>query len=113
MRGILINLLFVQTMLQHILNEKHGLKIAVIMNEFGDSADIEKTAVNFASSSLDGDEERPYEQMLELPNGCLCCSVKDDGVRAIENLIRMLNSLSLTFCFPTIIQVNLTLFCVF
>jgi len=29
-----------------------------------------------------------YEEWLELRNGCLCCSVKDNGIKAIENLMK-------------------------
>lgn len=56
-------------------------KIAIILNEFGDSVDIEKSLV-----VKDGDHE--YEEWLELNNGCLCCTVKDNGVQAIENLMK-------------------------
>lgn len=55
--------------MNYILNERHGKKIAVILNEFGDSADIEKSlTVNSEGSQV--------EEWLELANGCLCCSVK-------------------------------------
>ncbi|KAG9247786.1 CobW/HypB/UreG [Calycina marina] len=68
------------TLLNYILSEKHGKKIAVILNEFGDSADIEKSlAVNT------GGEE--VQEWLEVGNGCICCSVKDSGVNAIESLM--------------------------
>lgn len=56
-------------------------KIAIIVNEFGDSADIERSI-----SISDG--EKQYEEWLELDNGCLCCTVKDNGVSAIENLMK-------------------------
>lgn len=56
-------------------------KIAIIVNEFGDSADIERSI-----SVSDG--EKQYEEWLELDNGCLCCTVKDNGVSAIENLMK-------------------------
>ncbi|KAI9695487.1 MAG: hypothetical protein M1820_008589 [Bogoriella megaspora] len=68
------------TLLNYILNEKHGKKIAVILNEFGDSADIEKSL----TVSQDGQQ---VEEWLELANGCICCSVKDSGVAAIESLM--------------------------
>lgn len=55
-------------------------KLAVILNEFGDSSDIEK-----AVSIKDG--SRTYEEWLDLGNGCLCCTVKDNGVAAIERLV--------------------------
>lgn len=68
------------TLLNYVLSEQHGKKIAVIMNEFGDGDSIEK------SMSVGSEGER-YEEWLELRNGCLCCSVKDNGVKAIENLM--------------------------
>ncbi|KAK9361301.1 CobW/HypB/UreG, nucleotide-binding domain-containing protein [Lipomyces starkeyi] len=55
-------------------------KIAVIMNEFGDSVDIEK-------SLAVSDGTKHYTEWLELGNGCLCCSVKDNGVAALESLM--------------------------
>ncbi|KAK9313691.1 CobW/HypB/UreG, nucleotide-binding domain-containing protein [Lipomyces starkeyi] len=55
-------------------------KIAVIMNEFGDSVDIEK-------SLTVSDGTKHYTEWLELGNGCLCCSVKDNGVAALESLM--------------------------
>ncbi|KAL7313724.1 hypothetical protein PS15m_007430 [Mucor circinelloides] len=68
------------TLLNYILTEKHDKKIAVILNEFGESSDIEKSL----SVNQDGNL---YEEWLELRNGCLCCSTKDVGVKAIENLM--------------------------
>ncbi|KAI9692889.1 MAG: hypothetical protein M1822_004883 [Bathelium mastoideum] len=68
------------TLLNYILNERHGKKIAVILNEFGDSADIEKSL----TVSQNGEQ---VEEWLELANGCICCSVKDSGVAAIESLM--------------------------
>ncbi|RUP49067.1 hypothetical protein BC936DRAFT_143360 [Jimgerdemannia flammicorona] len=68
------------TLLNYILNEKHEKRIAVILNEFGESSDIEKALSVSDQGTL-------YEEWLELKNGCLCCSVKDNGVKAIENLM--------------------------
>ncbi|KAJ5907691.1 hypothetical protein N7495_000373 [Penicillium taxi] len=68
------------TLLNYILTEKHGKKIAVIMNEFGDSTDIEKPlTVN------EGGQE--VTEWMEVGNGCICCSVKDSGVMALESLM--------------------------
>ncbi|KAJ5993927.1 hypothetical protein N7451_009651 [Penicillium sp. IBT 35674x] len=68
------------TLLNYILTEKHGKKIAVIMNEFGDSSDIEKPlTVN------EGGQE--VTEWMEVGNGCICCSVKDSGVMALESLM--------------------------
>ncbi|KAJ7134518.1 CobW/HypB/UreG, nucleotide-binding domain-containing protein [Mycena epipterygia] len=71
------------TLLNRILTEQHGFRIAVIMNEFGDTADIEgQSSINVAS------EGATSEEVLELANGCLCCSIKDIGIAAIEKLMQ-------------------------
>ncbi|KAJ5666768.1 COBW domain-containing protein 1 [Penicillium macrosclerotiorum] len=68
------------TLLNYILKEKHGKKIAVIMNEFGDSSDIEKPlTVNQGGQEV--------TEWMEVGNGCICCSVKDTGVMALESLM--------------------------
>ncbi|KAK3379913.1 CobW/HypB/UreG, nucleotide-binding domain-containing protein [Lasiosphaeria ovina] len=68
------------TLLNYILTAQHGKKVAVIMNEFGDSLDIEKSlTVNKNGEAV--------EEWLEVGNGCICCSVKDTGVNAIESLM--------------------------
>ncbi|KAJ3830624.1 CobW domain-containing protein [Lentinula raphanica] len=66
------------TLLRRILTERHGYRIAVIMNEFGDTADIEAKSI-----TVDGESTT-----LELANGCLCCSIKDAGAAAIEKLMQ-------------------------
>ncbi|KAK7521331.1 CobW/HypB/UreG [Phyllosticta citriasiana] len=72
------------TLLNYILNERHGKKIAPnptdFWLEFGDSADIEKTL----TVSKEGSQ---VQEWLDLANGCLCCTVKDAGVTAIESLM--------------------------
>ncbi|XP_065069811.1 zinc-regulated GTPase metalloprotein activator 1-like isoform X1 [Rhopilema esculentum] len=68
------------TLLNYILTEQHNKRIAVILNEFGEGSALEQ-------SLTIGKEGDLYEEWLELRNGCLCCSVKDNGVKAIENLM--------------------------
>lgn len=72
------------TLVKRILTERHGYRIAVIMNEFGDTADIEAKAINVSSAE---DPTQQSEEFLELANGCLCCSIKDTGIAAIERLM--------------------------
>lgn len=67
----------------HLLQNKQNLKIAVIMNEFGDTLDIEKSITIHDKQSDDNTVE-----WLDLGNGCICCSVKDAGVKAIEDLVK-------------------------
>ncbi|KAH7039397.1 COBW domain-containing protein 6 [Linnemannia elongata] len=69
------------TLLDYILTEKHDFKVAVILNEFGDTGGIDQ-AMNVGMGG------EVVEEWLELKNGCLCCTVKDNGVLAIENLMK-------------------------
>jgi G3E family GTPase len=63
------------TLLNRILNERHGEKIAVIENEFGE------TGVDNEILVKDKDE-----QIVEMNNGCLCCTVRGDLVRILGDL---------------------------
>ena len=63
------------TLLNRILQEPHGLKIAVIENEFGpESIDNEILVQDNA------------EQIIEMNNGCICCTVRGDLVAALGTL---------------------------
>merc|ERR1712168_96453 len=69
------------TLLNYILTEEHQKRIAVIVNEFGEGSAMEQVMSIGEAGDL-------YEEWLELRNGCLCCSVKDNGVKAIELLMK-------------------------
>ncbi|XP_021101030.1 COBW domain-containing protein 2-like [Heterocephalus glaber] len=69
------------TLLNYILTEQHSRRIAVILNEFGEESAVEKSLAVSQGGEL-------YEEWLKLGNGCLCCSVKDSGLRALENLMQ-------------------------
>ncbi|MGG6496049.1 UNVERIFIED_CONTAM: GTP-binding protein, partial [Bacteroidetes bacterium 56_B9] len=69
------------TLLNYILTAKHSHKIAVILNEFGNTSDLETKPLTIN----EGDTQ--VSEWLDLANGCICCSVKDSGVNAIESLM--------------------------
>uniref|UniRef100_UPI003898D781 GTP-binding protein n=1 Tax=Cyanobium usitatum TaxID=2304190 RepID=UPI003898D781 len=64
------------TLLNRILTHEHGLKVAVIVNEFGEVG-IDNQLV------VDTDEE-----IFEMNNGCICCTVRGDLIRIIGNLMK-------------------------
>jgi G3E family GTPase len=64
------------TLLNRILTEHHGKKFAVIVNEFGEIGIDNDLVVN-------ADEE-----VFEMNNGCICCTVRGDLIRIIEGLMR-------------------------
>jgi G3E family GTPase len=64
------------TLLNRILSEPHGKKYAVIVNEFGEIG-IDNELVVGAD-----------EEVFEMNNGCICCTVRGDLIRIIEGLMR-------------------------
>ncbi|TCD64532.1 hypothetical protein EIP91_003999 [Steccherinum ochraceum] len=71
------------TLIKRILTERHGYRIAVIMNEFGDTADIESKTINVSNPEDPAGEGS--DEFLELANGCLCCSIKDSETTGLAD----------------------------
>jgi G3E family GTPase len=72
------------TLVNYILSEQHGYRCAVLLNEIADSADIEKALVREPEG---GQETSALADWVQLENGCICCSVKNDMVQALEGLL--------------------------
>ncbi|WP_108815585.1 cobalamin biosynthesis protein CobW [Loktanella sp. Alg231-35] len=69
------------TLIRHMLQNAQGKKIALIINEFGDlgvDGDILKGC---------GDEVCTEDDIVELSNGCICCTVADDFIPTMEALL--------------------------
>lgn len=69
------------TLIRHVLEHSQGRRLALVINEFGDvgvDADILRGC---------GVESCPDENIIELANGCICCTVADDFIPAIEALL--------------------------
>ena len=64
------------TLLNRILSEDHGKKYAVVINEFGELG-VDNDLV------VDADEE-----VFEMNNGCICCTVRGDLIRILGNLMK-------------------------
>ncbi|ORY25628.1 CobW/HypB/UreG, nucleotide-binding domain-domain-containing protein [Naematelia encephala] len=71
------------TLVDYILKADHGYKVAVCMNDFGDTTDIESRALTI-NDPVTGEQTSAF---LTLPNGCLCCSFKDLGIAAVEDMV--------------------------
>eukprot|EP00656_Telonema_subtile_P026084 TRINITY_DN2806_c0_g1_i3.p1 TRINITY_DN2806_c0_g1~~TRINITY_DN2806_c0_g1_i3.p1 ORF type:complete len:456 (-),score=157.92 TRINITY_DN2806_c0_g1_i3:65-1432(-) len=65
------------TLVNYILTQQHGMKIAVIENEFG--------AVNI-DEELVSENLRTNEDIISMDNGCVCCTVRGDLVKALHEL---------------------------
>ena len=64
------------TLLNRILTEPHGQKFAVIVNEFGE--------IGIDNELIVGADE----EVFEMNNGCICCTVRGDLIRIIETLMK-------------------------
>ena len=71
------------TLIRHLMLNPQGKRLAVLVNEFGTmgvDGDILKSCA---------DENCPEENILELSNGCICCTVADDFIPTLERLMAM------------------------
>ena len=64
------------TLLNRILSEQHGKRIAVIENEFGEVGIDQALVIN------------AEEEIFEMANGCICCTVRGDLIRVLGNLMK-------------------------
>ncbi len=69
------------TLLNRILNGQHGLRVGVLVNDFG--------AINIDAELVDGVEENT----ISLTNGCVCCEIRDDLVNSLEQLLTRVDAI--------------------
>mmetsp|Transcript_36332 Transcript_36332/g.43946 ORF Transcript_36332/g.43946 Transcript_36332/m.43946 type:complete len:415 (-) Transcript_36332:515-1759(-) len=73
------------TLLNHILTAMHGKKIAVIENEFGEVGIDDKLLQK--NTKMQAEEE-----IIEMMNGCICCTVRQDLIKVLEKLAKRIKS---------------------
>jgi len=71
------------TLIRHVLENAKGRRLALIVNEFGD------VGVDGEILRSCGIESCPEDNIVELANGCICCTVADDFIPAIEHLLSL------------------------
>src|SRR5262244_155478 len=69
------------TLIRHVLANANGRRLAVIVNEFGD------VGIDGEILKGCGDAACPEENIVELANGCLCCTVADEFVPALDAIL--------------------------
>ena len=69
------------TLIRHMLENANGKRLALIVNEFGD------VGVDGEILRSCGVESCPEENIVELANGCICCTVADDFVPALDQIL--------------------------
>lgn len=67
------------TLLNYILKEDHGLKIAVLVNEFGE--------IDIDNQLVEKGDWTSKDEVMELANGCICCSINDSFVNAVSKIL--------------------------
>jgi len=72
------------TLIRHVLANAQGRRLAVIVNEFGD------VGIDGEILKGCGDAACPEDNIVELANGCLCCTVADEFVPALDTILSRL-----------------------
>jgi len=69
------------TLLNHILNNREGRRVAVIVNDMSE-VNVDATLVRDGGAEL----SRTEEKLVELSNGCICCTLRDDLLKEVSRL---------------------------
>lgn len=69
------------TLMNHVLNNRHGLRVAVIVNDMSE-VNIDADLIRNGGANL----SRTNETLVEMTNGCICCTLRDDLLKEVRAL---------------------------
>jgi len=69
------------TLMNHVLNNRAGMRVAVIVNDMSE-VNIDADLIRAGAANL----SRTDEKLVEMTNGCICCTLRDDLLKEVRNL---------------------------
>jgi G3E family GTPase len=75
------------TLLNHVLNNRAGMRVAVIVNDMSE-INIDSQLIVQNGEQNDAQLSRTEERLVEMTNGCICCTLRDDLLQEVSRLAR-------------------------
>ncbi len=75
------------TLLNHVLNNREGMRVAVIVNDMSE-INIDAQLIAYSTDTHGAQLSRTEEKLIQMTNGCICCTLRDDLLLEVSRLAR-------------------------